>query len=648
MADTPYPFSVCEECSTGGDKPYPFSVCKECCTGGGGYVDNTTKIIRDTVIAEKQFYQGVGLEGIKTVILPNVQTIGNLAFTSAYEIETIDIGADVTKIDPTAFNNCTKLKRLIFRGKFINKDDRLVLANTVISQKKEGAYIYVPDEYLNQYKEADNWSYWAEETRDRIKPISEMETDGADVSGVTATADDVLAGKKIVTKDGELVSGTMPNKGAIAEVLGEGETITIPKGYHNGEGTVTAASIIKTIDETEIADSEYYKGKGLKGVKILNLPNVENIGERAFYNATELETVDIGENVTKILFDAFDGCSSLKTLIIRAPHTTGYGSQLNLFNTPIRDKADGAYIYVPEDYVEQYKSNSGSFAPHKDRIKPLSELPSTKVTLNVTNVEANQFANLKCIKEFNLPYVEKIAGNAFVYSGVETVDIGASISEFSSNAFVNASKLTTLIIRGTLKGTAKPLTLTGTPFFKKIGYIYVPDGSIDRYKQYEFSAVADKVKPLSELKSGGGGAAEIDTIINNTKIVGSAIFSGVIKVATSDGSEIEIKKAKLPNVTSIYSGVFGSDSCIEVLDVGSGTTSMTLGGYSFAYNSNLKTLIFRGRIEPCGGGSYVELDGTPILEGSGYIYVPDDLLEWYKSSSGWSDIAAQIKPISEL
>jgi hypothetical protein len=160
------------------------------------------------------------------------------------------------------------------------------------------------------------------------------------------------------------------------------------------------------------------------------------------------------------------------------------------------------------------------------------------------------------------------------------------------------------------------------------------------------SSVANQVKPLSEIE--GGGTIEIDSIINNTEIVGSAIFSGVIKVAASDGSEIEIKKAKLPNVTSIYNGVFGTGSSIEVLDVGSGATSMTLGGYSFAYNSNLKTLIFRGRIAPCGGGSSVELDGTPILEGSGYIYVPDDLLEWYKTLSGWSDIAAQIKPISEL
>jgi hypothetical protein len=40
MADTPYPFSVCEDVNAMADntaeKPYPFSVCSQCCTGGGG------------------------------------------------------------------------------------------------------------------------------------------------------------------------------------------------------------------------------------------------------------------------------------------------------------------------------------------------------------------------------------------------------------------------------------------------------------------------------------------------------------------------------------------------------------------------------------------------------------------------------------
>lgn len=270
---------------------------------------------------------------------------------------------------------------------------------------------------------------------------------------------------------------------------------------------------------------------------------------------------------------------------------------------------------------------------------------TTGVILNITDIAANQFKDLKGITKMVLPDVETIAKAAFNNSDIEVIDIGSKIQTINGSAFANAAKLNTLIIRAFYSENS--LMMTNTPIRNGEGFVYVPDEYVEDYKANVLSSVANQVRPLSEIE-GGGGSVEIDSIINKSTTISSAIFSGVIKVATSDGSEIEIKKAKLPDVTSMYNGVFGTGSSIEVLDVGSSTTSMTLGGYTFAYNSNLKTLIFRGRIEPCGGGSYVELDGTPILEGNGYIYVPDDLLEWYKSSSGWTDIAAQIKPISEL
>lgn len=39
---------------------------------------------------------------------------------------------------------------------------------------------------------------------------------------------------------------------------------------------------------------------------------------------------------------------------------------------------------------------------------------------------------------------------------------------------------------------------------------------------------------------------------------------------------------------------------------------------------------------------------TPIASGTGYIYVPDDLVDSYKAADGWSTYAEQIKGLSEL
>lgn len=67
------------------------------------------------------------------------------------------------------------------------------------------------------------------------------------VTDVSATADDVLANKIIVTTEGT-VTGKMVNNGAVsASVDGLDVTsYTIPKGYHNGNGKVTLSNTIET------------------------------------------------------------------------------------------------------------------------------------------------------------------------------------------------------------------------------------------------------------------------------------------------------------------------------------------------------------------------------------------------------------------
>lgn len=68
-----------------------------------------------------------------------------------------------------------------------------------------------------------------------------------DVSGVTAGAADVLAGKKIVGPDGTELTGSMTNNGAIAgEIDGLTATsYTVPAGYTSG-GTVSLTGDIET------------------------------------------------------------------------------------------------------------------------------------------------------------------------------------------------------------------------------------------------------------------------------------------------------------------------------------------------------------------------------------------------------------------
>lgn len=42
------------------------------------------------------------------------------------------------------------------------------------------------------------------------------------------------------------------------------------------------------------------------------------------------------------------------------------------------------------------------------------------------------------------------------------------------------------------------------------------------------------------------------------------------------------------------------------------------------------------------------LQGTPIAAGTGYVYVPDELVDTYRAATNWATLADQIKPLSEL
>ena len=96
-----------------------------------------------------------------------------------------------------------------------------------------------------------------------------------DVSSVTAAAGDVLTGKILVTADGKVTTGTMPNNGAVSKVLDTGTTTyTIAKGYHSGTGSVKITTEAKTVTPTkESQQVTPSTGKVLRQVTVAAIPS---------------------------------------------------------------------------------------------------------------------------------------------------------------------------------------------------------------------------------------------------------------------------------------------------------------------------------------------------------------------------------------
>lgn len=112
-----------------------------------------------------------------------------------------------------------------------------------------------------------------------------------DVSDVDAVASDVLNGKKIVTTDGTVVTGTMPVNTAQFVFLTENkQAYTIPAGYHDGTGAVTINLETKTVTPTEESQTiTPSSGNVLRSVTVNPIPdNYADISEVEATNETVL------------------------------------------------------------------------------------------------------------------------------------------------------------------------------------------------------------------------------------------------------------------------------------------------------------------------------------------------------------------------
>lgn len=96
-----------------------------------------------------------------------------------------------------------------------------------------------------------------------------------DVSSSNVTAEDVLANKVFVTSEGRVTTGTMMNIGAVNKTLDAGtKSYTVPRGYHNGQGTVSLT--IQDITVTPKTTSQNIKptqGKVIYNVKVDPIPS---------------------------------------------------------------------------------------------------------------------------------------------------------------------------------------------------------------------------------------------------------------------------------------------------------------------------------------------------------------------------------------
>jgi len=264
----------------------------------------------------------------------------------------------------------------------------------------------------------------------------------------------------------------------------------------------------------------------------------------------------------------------------------------------------------------------------------------TKLPSGLTSIGNNAFQSCTNLELTELPNDITSIGNSAFYSCSKLAlkKLPENVTYIGNNAFYNCDNLA-------LEELPNGITSIGSNAFQsceKIQLTELPDGitSIGNSAFANCTNLALTKLP-SNLTTLGN-----ECFMNCRNITINEIPSGVTQIGTYCFYDTK----KITNLTingtikTIPRYAFYTSGLTELI-INSPVT--TIADNALQHCSNLSKIVFNNITSVPSLGS-TSLSGTAIASENGYIYVPDILVDSFKSASNWSTYASQIKPISEM
>jgi len=306
----------------------------------------------------------------------------------------------------------------------------------------------------------------------------------------------------------------------------------------------------------------------------------------ALKNCTTLQTVTLGDAVTSVGANAFDGCSNLTSATFKRTSLNEYGADA------FKECNGSLVIYVPSgNAVTTYKS--GNWSDYNiqtvpcgdgltwtlvDGVLTISKTgEGTGAIYDFTSGTAPWYDNRASITSIVIG--DGVTGiGTYAFEGcnnasLTTIDIPSSVTSVGANAFNGCTNLATAILR------AASLTEYGANAFKgcsALTTIYVPIGSSSAYKT-GWSAYQSKVV------EGGFCGTNLTWSYN----------SGVLAISGS-GDMSDYSSGNAP--------WYENRASITSVTIANGVTS--LGDYAFEGCSNTTTVTIPRSVESIGSGTF--------------------------------------------
>lgn len=134
-----------------------------------GFFNDTIETFENEYITYTHSYCICNKNNLKKIVLNGLTKLSNYAVSSCAALHTAEF-AQVTSLGAGSFNGCRALATLIIRTPSVCALTNTSAISATLIASGTG-YVYVPDNLIDSYKSATNWSTYA----NQIKGLSELE-----------------------------------------------------------------------------------------------------------------------------------------------------------------------------------------------------------------------------------------------------------------------------------------------------------------------------------------------------------------------------------------------------------------------------------------------------------------------------------------
>ena len=353
---------------------------------------------------------------------------------------------------------------------------------------------------------------------------------------------------------------------------------------------------------------------------------VTGIGNDAFYNCTDLDSVSIPPTVTAIRHDAFYNCSVLEHVTLPSGLTTIGDNAFHLCWN-LRD------ITIP-DNVEYI--GVGAFME-------CSNLASVVIGNSVTTIGQQAFDHCTSLTSVVIPNSVTTIGKKAFYgcSNLENAVIGSGVTSIGSQAFYSCTNLRNITCRSTT-----PPTMASSDVFDNPAYTYatlfVPNGSLSAYQSANwwrnFTTISDQkfydfaVNGIYYLITSGNTVevsfrdAGLNTYSGNVTVPETVSYGGVTYQVTGIGNGAFAMCAGLTGVTIpatvTYIGNVAFYGCSRLARLALPDALLTIGEQAFRGCTGLTTVTIPNAVTTIGERAFYDCSGlTSVTIGTSVSFI---------------------------